>query len=105
MITMQKEIQNLALKNSENSHLINGLKNDLEVKMRKKDCLDLILGELIFQMQRLTSRWEQVEKINSAVAQAQSLAAKKAKINRINGIKGSVFLGSPNQTESNTGLK
>jgi hypothetical protein len=37
---------------------------------------------------------QQVEKINSAVSQAQALAAKKAKTTRLTGIKGTVLGGN-----------
>jgi len=91
---MQKEIQQLAIKISEKSQIVNTQTNELEIKMKKKDCLDLILGELMFQMNRFNQRWEEVERINIAIAQAQTLAAKKAKMNRISGLKGTMFTGS-----------
>lgn len=94
LISIQKQIQSISIQITAQSTLLTNLTNSLEVKMNKKDCLELILGELIYQMDRFGNRLQEAEKINVAVSQAQASAAKKAKNNRMSGIKGSLLTTS-----------
>jgi hypothetical protein len=103
IICKQKEIQQILTKITEASLSVNNLTNALEVKMKKKDCFEIILAELIFLNDRFKVRVEEADKISSAVSQAQSLAAKKAKMTRISGIKGAAaLLYSPGNNNGST---
>ena len=104
IISIQKHIQNISIQITSQSTVLTNLTNALEVKMNKKDCLELLLGELIFQMDRFGNRLQEAEKINFAVSQAQTLAAKKAKINRISGLKGSMLMKNAGGAGSNVSM-
>lgn len=104
ILSIQKQIQTISIQISTQSTLLTNLTNALEVKMNKKDCLELLLGELIFQMDRFGNRLQEAEKINFAVSQAQTLAAKKAKVNRISGLKGSMLSTNAGRAGSNVSM-
>lgn len=91
LLEMEKEIQSMnnqiAFLNSTTAHL----SSNLDLKMRKRDCLDLLIGELIFQIQVYTDRQIEADKITAQVTQAVSNAARKAKINRVSAVKGSML--------------
>jgi hypothetical protein len=101
-VAKQKEIQKAVSKITQESSKVNDLTNVLELRMKKKDCLEIILRELIFQIDRFNIRTIEADKINAAVTQAQSLAAKKAKNARISGLRGSTLFATSGTNVSNT---
>lgn len=98
ILNSQKQIQMINSEISKQTPILDNLRNTLEVKMNKKTCLELLLAELIIQIRRFGLRIQEAERIDYEVAHANSIAAKKAKLNRLTSFKpGGNTLGSTAQ--------